>query len=181
MKESISALMDAELTESECARVLEEFARDSDLRKVWERYHIIRAALAKDLGPVMPANLSDRIAERLCEFPAPTASRVTWLRRWQPAARWAGNLALAASVAVVAILAAQWFVQYESKDTSPQIAARPDERGEHLRTGIRWDTGKPEVAKRLNTYLVEHHEFTPTSSMNGVMSYGRFVVYDNNP
>ena len=30
-------------------------------------------------------------------------------------------------------------------------------------------------------YLVEHNEFMPTSGMNGVMSYGRFVSYDNGP
>ena len=31
----------------------------------------------------------------------------------------------------------------------------------------------------LNTYLVEHSEFTPNAGMNGMMSYVRIVGYGN--
>lgn len=181
MKESISALMDAQLSEPERLRLLTELSHDHELRKTWERYHIIRAALSKDLGPVISAELGDRIATHVHELPPPTGTRVTWIRDWRPVVRWAGSLALAASVAAVAILGVQWFVSDDRQGAPQQVAARSDQQGSYVRAGIRWVPVEPEVGRILNTYLVEHHEFTPTSSMNGVMSYGRFVVYDNSP
>lgn len=171
MTEHISALMDSELSELERARVLKALARDRDLRETWERYHIIRAALNEDLGPVSSTDLGARIAERIGQFPSPELKG--GVRRWKPAMRWAGNLALAASVAAVAILSVQWFVSSEPSGTPQQADIQ--------RVGLRWDTRQPEVARQLNMYLVEHNEFMPTSGMNGVMSYGRFVSYDNGP
>jgi sigma-E factor negative regulatory protein RseA len=179
MTEHISALMDAELNEHERARVLKALARDRDLRETWERYHIIRAALNEDLGPVSSTDLGARIAERIGQLPAPELKG--GVRRWKPAMRWAGNLALAASVAAVAILGVQWFVSSEPPGTPQQAASARLRQADIQRVGLRWDTRQPEVARQLNIYLVEHNEFMPTSGMNGVMSYGRFVSYDNGP
>ncbi len=179
MTEHISALMDSELSELERARVLKALARDRDLRETWERYHIIRAALNEDLGPVSSTDLGARIAERIGQFPSPELKG--GVRRWKPAMRWAGNLALAASVAAVAILSVQWFVSSEPSWTPQQVASARLRQADIQRRGLRWDTRQPEVARQLNMYLVEHNEFMPTSGMNGVMSYGRFVSYDNGP
>ncbi len=49
MKESLSAMMDAQLSESEQVHLLTELSRDPELRKTWERYHLIRAVLNKEL------------------------------------------------------------------------------------------------------------------------------------
>jgi sigma-E factor negative regulatory protein RseA len=179
MKQDISALMDAELSEHERARVLKALLRDCDLRATWERYHVIRAALSKDLGPLLSADLSSRIAERVGQLPAP--DRTAGVRRWRPAVRWAGAVALAASVGAVAVLGTRWFVPSEPPATLTPVASLPLQQGEVVRAGLRWDTNKPEVAKQLNIYLIEHNEFMPTSGMNSVMSYGRFVSYDNSP
>ncbi|GMQ90545.1 MAG: hypothetical protein BMS9Abin10_0938 [Gammaproteobacteria bacterium] len=179
MKQSISALMDAELSEHEHARVLKALVRDHDLRATWERYHVIRAALSKDLGPLLSADLSSRIAERVRQLPTP--DRAAGFRRWRPAVRWAGAVALAASVSAVAVLGARWFVSSEPPATLSPVASLPLQQGDIVRAGLRWDTSKPAVAEQLNIYLIEHNEFMPTSGINSVMSYGRFVGYDNNP
>ncbi|MFQ5754667.1 MAG: sigma-E factor negative regulatory protein [Acidiferrobacterales bacterium] len=179
MTEHISALMDAELSEHERARVLKALAHDRDLRGTWERYHIIRAALNEDLGPVSSTDLGARIAERIGQLPAPELQGD--VRRWKPAMRWAGNLALAASVAAVTILGVQWFVSSDPPGTPQQATSPRLWQADIQRVGLRWDTRQPEVARQLNIYLVEHNEFMPTSGMNGVMSYGRFVSYDNSP
>ena len=42
-------------------------------------------------------------------------------------------------------------------------------------TGNRWTVGEQEVEDRLNTYLVNHNEYTGASS---VFSYARVVSYD---
>ncbi|MFQ6006841.1 MAG: sigma-E factor negative regulatory protein [Woeseia sp.] len=175
MKESLSAMMDAQLSEAEQARVLAAVSHDPELGKTWERYHLIRAVLSKELGSVVPTGLSDRIADRIRDLPPPISSGVYAAGRGRSVAKWVGSLALAASVAAVAILGAQWFAPHE-RQPLPQVA----QQGEYIRAGTtRWDTDEPEVAKALNVYLVQHSEFTPTSGMNGVFSYVRVVGYDN--
>ncbi|MFQ5994179.1 MAG: sigma-E factor negative regulatory protein [Acidiferrobacterales bacterium] len=178
MKEDISALIDAQLSEHEHARVLKALAQDQELRKIWERYHIIRSALRKDLGPVVSSRLSDQIGEHIGELPAHSYSAIARPRNWKPVGRWVASLALAASVAAIAVLGTQWFVPAKRSDVPQRLTTVPSQGG-HTQAGIRWDTGEPEVAKLLNLYLVEHNEFTPTAGMNGAMSYGRFVSYDD--
>ena len=45
LKESLSAVMDGEADEFEIRRVLNETANDSELRGVWERYHLVRSVM----------------------------------------------------------------------------------------------------------------------------------------
>ena len=62
---------------------------------------------------------------------------------------------------------------------APQYIASV-ENADYLRTGAtRWQSVPNDVEDNLNAYLVEHSEFSPTSGMNGVMSYVRFVGYDS--
>jgi hypothetical protein len=54
------------------------------------------------------------------------------------------------------------------------------QNGNLVRTSAeRWNTVSPDVENDLNLYMVEHSEFTPTSRMNGMMSYVRIVGYDS--
>lgn len=172
MKESLSAMIDAQLSETQQTRLLEELSRDPELRKSWERYHLIRAVLSKELGPVVPTGLGDRIAQRIRELPLPVSSLASRVYSGRPVARWVGSAALAASVAVVAIFSVQWFTTSDSP-TGAQLASQD------IRAGTRWDTSEAEVANALNVYLVQHNEFIPTSEMNGVISYVRVVGYDS--
>lgn len=181
MKEKLSAMMDGELSEHEQARVLAELSRDPELKKTWERFQIIRAALTDELSAIVSADLGDRIAQRIRELPLPISDQKL-PRQWRPATRWVSTMALAASVAVVAIAGVRWFSLEVPQVPPEQIATAPGEQPDFIRAGVtRWDTGKPEHANLLNTYLIEHHEFTPTTGMKGVMSYGRFVGYDSSP
>ena len=47
-----------------------------------------------------------------------------------------------------------------------------------LDQATKWDSATPDLEHALNTFLVEHGEFTTMSSMNGLMSYAKFVSYD---
>ena len=85
--------------------------------------------------------------------------------------------ALAASVAAVAIVGVRWMAPEDV--AAPQYVAAV-ENADYLRTtATRWQSVPTDVEENLNAYLVEHSEFSPTSSMNGVMSYVRFVGYDS--
>jgi sigma-E factor negative regulatory protein RseA len=178
MKERLSALMDGELSEHEQAQVLAQLASDPELAKTWERYHLIRDVLNSDLGPLVLTGLSDRIAIRVAQLPTP----VPGSQRWRRPARWGGGLALAASIAALAIVSVQWIGRDVPPAQTAQVASDSAPAAELVRANVAPETAnEADVARLLNTYLVEHSETAPASSIKGVMSYGRFVGYDNRP
>lgn len=93
------------------------------------------------------------------------------------ATRWVAGMAVAASVAAVAIVGVRSFGP--DQGGAPQLFAQSVESADYLRNdGIRWQAVSTDVENDLNMYLVQHSEFTPATGMNGVMSYVRFVGYD---
>lgn len=181
MKENLSALMDGELSEQEQAQVLAELANEPEMAHVWERYHLIRAALREELGPVVITGLSERVGQLIGNPLAVAAVAPPRLRSWGLAARWAGGLAIAASLAAVAILSLQWLTPNGPVAGTAQLAIVSDvpTQGQFVPTsGVGWGAGRPEVAHRLNAYLVEHNEVMPTSDIKGVMTYGHMVGYN---
>lgn len=181
IRECLSALMDGQASEAEAAHVLERLEQEPELAKAWERYHLIRAVLNRGLGPVLVNGLSERVAHEISRLPAPPdVSR--WRSNRRAAARWAGGLALAASLAGLTILGVRWLVPTEQLGDPGPLVVGVSAPAEVVRAGVtRWEPGEPEIADLLNTYLVQHNEISPAANMQGVMSYGRFVGYDNSP
>jgi sigma-E factor negative regulatory protein RseA len=179
-KENLSALMDGEAGEFEQAQICAALARDPQLSGAWERYHLIRAVLSRGLAPILVGGVAQRVAAQIGQLPSPGVP--AWRDRLYPVRRWAGQLALAASIAAVAILGARWILpQGVAPDATPLVAG-VEPQVEIVRAGVaRWEPVEPEIAHLLNTYLVEHNEISPAASMKGVMPYGRFVGYDNSP
>ncbi len=180
LKESLSALMDGEASEFEQAQIGAAIARDAELAESWERYHLIRAVLNRGLAPTLASGVAQRVAAQIAQLPAPGAP--AWRERLRPIKRWSAQLALAASIAAVAIFGARWILpQGLAPEASPLISG-VEPQAEIVRAGVaRWAPVEPETAHLLNTYLVEHNEISPAASMKGVMPYGRFVGYDNGP
>jgi sigma-E factor negative regulatory protein RseA len=182
MKESLSALMDGELSERERTEVLAALANQPELARTWERYHLIQAALRQELGGVVLTGLSERVVQNIGKpltLPAPASAR----RNWGLAARWAGALALAASVTGIAIFGLQSLSPNGTGSGPAQLAivAAPPAQGQLVSSGAtNWGAGRPEVARLLNAYLVEHNEVMPTSDIKGVMTYGHVVGYEEN-
>ncbi len=104
LHEQLSAAMDGELNPAEHALLTRHLAADATLRDTWERYHLIATALRRDLPARMPCALAKRVSAILAHetsYAAPSSSRPRTERRWlKPLA----SLAIAASVASVAIL-----------------------------------------------------------------------------
>lgn len=178
MKESLSALMDGELSEHEQTEVLAELASQPELARTWERYHLIQAALRKELGGDVLTGLSERVVQYIGK---PLVSPATARRNWRFAARWAGGLALAASVTGIAIFGLQSLTPNGTGSGPAQLAivADPPVQGQLVSSSaMNWGAGRPEVARLLNAYLVEHNEVMPTSDFKGVMTYGHVVGYE---
>lgn len=121
LAETISALMDNEVSELELQRVLKATEKDAELKAAWDRYHLARSILKKDSIQLAPANFAERICAALESETAyqpqgevhlagsgKTASAIASLSNW-----WlnAGRVAVAASVAVAVIIGVQQFQQ----------------------------------------------------------------------
>ena len=183
MKEKLSALVDNELDELEERRVFTALQGDTSLRNTWERYHLVRAALRQDLEVIMPHETAQRLTRRLDAEP----SRIASFKR-QTIARYIGTLAIAASVAAIAIVGVQWIHQpspslqqrVASNKLATKVATNVPAPENIIRSGTtRWDMKEPETESALNAYLVEHDEFASTSGIGGMMPYVRVVSYDN--
>jgi sigma-E factor negative regulatory protein RseA len=168
MNEKLSALMDDELTEFETRRLLDEVARDPQHRATWERYHLVRAALRNELDIAAAPGLAERVTGGLADIPA----------RSRLPLRTTGMVAMAASVAAVAIIGLQWLNRPESGPASP-LASQTTPAATRVATtqDTRKTAPQPETERTLNAYLVEHNEFA-TAGMSGMLPYVRVVGHD---
>jgi sigma-E factor negative regulatory protein RseA len=185
MKEKLSALVDNELDELDERRVMKALEKDADLRQTWERYHLVRSVLHQELDVLVPSGMAARVAAQIESVPADVAS----MRR-RKISRLAGTLAMAASVAVIAVAGVQWFnrsvtapipsLAAGQSTPVPSLAVSQSAPDNFIRAGaMRWDVKEPETESTLNAFLVEHNEFASSSGIGGMMPYVRVVGYDN--
>lgn len=172
MKEQISALLDGEGNDLERERALRALSTDPALRGAWERYHLASAAIRRELGMVVSSGLADRLQARLLHEAQENAPRRP---RSSRVLKFTTGLAIAASVATVAILNLPPLVS-----TSAVSTARNAFSPTNGKTSVA-DARQKQTAQQnaLNTYLVQHGEFTPAAGMNGMLSYVRVIGRDS--
>jgi sigma-E factor negative regulatory protein RseA len=174
MNEKISALMDGELSDFEARRLLQEISRDPQQRATWERYHLVRASLRNELPAPLASGMAGRVEKRLAEESV-LSGRPARLSRY------AGTLAVAATVAAVSILGVQWLQSPEPAKQS--VAVKSDATPVSAQKSVvaakttRWNTNQPETESALNAYLVEHNAFAATG-VGGLLPYVRVVGHD---
>jgi sigma-E factor negative regulatory protein RseA len=178
--EDISALVDGEIEEADAHRIVDELIADPALVAEWSRYHLISDALREKAPAVPVGDLALRVSQAIAAEPAILADVVP-LRPATPAAsRWKplAGLALAASVATVAILGAR---NWDAGPAGPQVAQAPAPATAQtvaVQSGkMRWDVKGRSVENRLNSYLVNHSEYL-NNGMQGMLPYARIVSYD---
>ncbi len=105
MRETLSALVDGEASQLEFHRAMREAGENEAFNETWARYHLAASVMRKELSPDFidsAAELRESISRALIDESVP-----------QRASRWVqplGRIAIAASVAVVAIWGAQHYV-----------------------------------------------------------------------
>lgn len=92
----LSALMDGELSPDEARFLLRRLQHDGELADCWERWQLAGEVLRGRAGVLLPDGFAGRVATALHSEAIP-ARRAPGLLRW-------GGVALAASVAVVALM-----------------------------------------------------------------------------
>lgn len=166
MKEQISALIDGEANDLERERALRALAQDPALRGSWERYHLTRTVIRRELDVVAPASMSDRIRQAIENEDVP-ASRHFFSKSLALKALAGG--AIAATVATVAILQ----FPADSSAPVPAVATKSQPSRSTLAAEVR--PILPEQQQALNPYLVQHAEHAQSGGMNGLSGYARVV------
>lgn len=169
MKEKLSALVDGELETGELHALLDELRKDSALRRQYGHYVRAQGSIHDENGP----DIADRVWDRLQDEPAILAPR----KKAAVIRRVAAGLAVAATVAGIAVGSLNWFAPLDNKSTL--VASSPD-KADYIRAGgTRWQVDDPKLEDDLNVYLVEHGGYAGSSAMNGVQSYVKVAGYDD--
>ena len=182
-EESISALMDGELSVPDEAQAVDGLLGRAELRERWARYHMVRAVLRGELDAGIDYALQASVRRRLAGEPAHVlpVRRMRSMRRAIVAP--AAGLALAASVATMAILG----IRGENDAAPPRPVdvatvaapetAAPARAATPATLPIRGEA-RPAAydarQSRLNRYLVRHSEYLG-GGMRGMLPYARIV------
>lgn len=170
--EQLSALLDGELSEAEAPMAVRRIARDPELRDAALRYSMIGDAMRDELPAGRPADLAQRIRAQLGDMPAqaPPQKAAAGSR----IARYAAGFAVAASVALVALVALPGGQQ---ESAPPVISATdiaspaPAQRVLPPAYTRAAGGGGPD---RLTRYYVNHSEYAPAVSGRGTLT--RIIV-----
>ena len=177
--EQVSALADDELDAREAALLLERMSRDNSLRDAWERYHLVGEALRKGVAPGS-IDLAARVAT-LVEHDSPENNRRLVSRHVLAQLRPVAGLAIAASVAMVAVFTLQ--APMAPSEVVP-VAGNPPATVP-LMTPQRADFSgvrSPELQDQLRSYLLNHSEHSRSARLRGgVMPYVQIAAQDTRP
>ncbi len=174
LHEQLSALVDDELDTNEQALLVRQLIKDDSLRQQFARYQVISDTLKGDLPDRVDPGFHSRIQTALQNEAVPGVSRLN--RLLKPAA----GLAIAASVAVVAVFSLQ-SVRETAPQSVPTVASAPAP-SDYIRA-----EGQPAPARQasnvrnLDAYLVNHNEFAANRGIQGVLPYVRIVGQGEQP
>lgn len=180
--ELLSALADDELSPADIERALAVLAADPARRETWSRYQLIGAAIRRGVPETVDPGLAGRIQAAIADqlpdagdgLPArsPAGSR-----GWK---RTASGLAMAASVAAVALFGARYLALPEDGVTvAASTTSMPTLQAQPVATA---SIDPPASAtldqERLNDYLIRHNEFAASGGLRGLPPYVRVVSAD---
>lgn len=184
--EILSAFVDDETSEFESRLVIKELAAHEEKRIRWERYHLIRDTLQRNLPLIIDKNFCHCVrvkiqAETLADFvsKAPNKALFQWLKS-------IGVMALVGVVAVIGVWSVRSFVSPNSAVNPPLVAHVESQSGHEFKEGQELEKAEkvqttmagpttPRATVRMNSYLVNHAEYAASQS---VMPYARIVAYD---
>ncbi len=180
--ERLSSLVDDELSQNEIGGEVQKLSKSENARECWARYHLIGDAMRRELGPLHSTGLAQSISQRLQDEPVVLAP-AAFKRAGSSRRKTLTGLAVAASLAVVAVVLTPQMIGPGGVESQPAVAVQPPpaEGRTYFVTqdGTRWELlKKPAVESRLNSYLVNHQERSPASKVKGIMPYATFVSYD---
>ena len=175
--EILSALIDGELQGQELEQALHLLHTNENARQQWQRYQLASDVLHGHELAQQSYDLTEKISFSINDEPSYSVTKNNVISLPQQFWKKSINFAIAASVGALAVVGVM--SQSENNLIADNVQLAVSENVEPLTrvqtTGKRWTVGEKEVEQRLNTYLVDHNEYTGAS---GVFSYARVVSYD---
>ncbi|MBI3772689.1 MAG: zf-HC2 domain-containing protein [Gammaproteobacteria bacterium] len=178
VKESISALVDGELSAPEMQSVIRHLRTNDEDRCCWHNYHLIGDALRNNLPPAMDNRLAERVSAAIASEPVlqVTITSAKAVRKKANHTRSVAGFAVAASVAVVGFLGFSMIAVEDQPVTArvASIASSPVipivEQNHYQQVhGLQWTEQQPAVQSRLNAYLQNHQQLSGAMVINGRM------------
>jgi sigma-E factor negative regulatory protein RseA len=170
--EQLSALADGELPRAEAQLLLARIAREPELARAWERYHVAGEAMRRNLAPAWRAGFADRVLTRLGTEPMPAPVRLP-----RALLRPLAGGAIAATVALLAVLGIRDQGAPDG-EVVPTLAATDPLAVAGVPFGaerVEYDPQAAELEARLNSYLLDHTA-TTGGRIQGVAPYVRGAV-----
>jgi sigma-E factor negative regulatory protein RseA len=171
LHEQLSALVDDELTGSEHDLLFKRIESDDQLYQRLSRYQLISDALQSHLPERVDPAFSRRVKAMLRSEPA-----LSGYSRLAALARPAAGLAVAASVAVMAVISIQSARQGTPSPADVVASAPP--AVDYLRVSDEPDNLSAD--QKLDIYLVNHNEYAVNRGMQGMLPYVRIVGHEMN-
>jgi sigma-E factor negative regulatory protein RseA len=170
LHEQLSALVDDELASAEHALLLKRLAQDAALRQRLARYQLVSDGLRNHLPGYVDAGFHHRVQAALQNEPVPQSGSGRLASLLRPLA----GVAVAASVAVVAVLALQ-SVREQDLAAIPAVAVAPGSSDYIRAARAPQSVAGSGIAQGLDVYLVNHNEFAVNRGMQGMLPYVRLV------
>jgi sigma-E factor negative regulatory protein RseA len=170
--EQLSALLDDELTGPEQTLLARRIGRDDELHRRLSRYQLVSDALQNHLPQQVDPGFYRRVKAALRDQPAIHSGGSSGPRLGALVKPVAG-LAIAASVAVVAVIS----IQSTRQDVPPvpALATVPADK-DYVRVQQASVPGvQSRVGKKLDIYMVNHNEYAVSRGMQGMLPYVRIV------
>ena len=175
LHEQLSALVDDELTEPEQDLLTRRIGTDADLHRCLSRYQLISDALRNQLPDRIDPAFTARVQAAVRDESAKAAA-VPGSQRLATLLKPVAGLALAASVAVVAVLSLQSV--REDAAPLPAVATAPSSTDFIRADNTPEPAVRPRPDKNLDIYLVNHNEYAVNRGMQGMLPYVRIVSDD---
>ena len=162
----ISEWMDGELDGTTARRQVERLKQDTELRHVWETFHLIGDVMRGERA--LSPDFERRLSARLASEPTVLAPQPRAVRKFATYA-----LSAAASLSAVALVG---WLAYVNNLLGPQteIAIAPNTPQPAV------IAPEPQLASvqsdgTMNEYLIAHQEFSPSTEIQGLAPYIRGV------
>lgn len=188
INEQISAFMDDALESHEAELLVARLTRDRGLRATWQRYHLAGEAMRRGLAGTHDRGFADGVMAGIADVEIESRS-VNHPARLLDRLRPAVGLAVAASVAMVAIFTVQQPVMVADNNAAPseivpqQATSNPAGAMPMYGTQQVGFSGvkSPELQNQLRSYLMNHNEHSQSSRVRGVMPYVQIAAFESKP
>ncbi len=196
----LSAYLDEEISETDFKQLQQYLAQNPQAGEQLHRYALISESIKGQSQQLSAACIASRVSTALQDEPVVLAPQSRRRQPVSPFKRQLAAVAIAASVATIAILNVGSLLQDDSSPgnfpvtagvSAPSASSLADLSFQPVSSGslvaaksqqpaTQWKTlsNHPEVEEELNQLLMDHSEYTHEAGVPGLLPYATIVVYD---